>query len=150
MSKVIRPTPANLCHPIPEEEKKKHDIRCTWFHFQNNETHLKKFWMPDSVSKECYDCGEKFTAFRRKHHCRVCGQIFCSQCCNREVPGKIIRCSGIVLIIPNCEWYWTIDLEPRKIFLRRTDMLFCEKNWIWSNFELRYNDSRVHKWVEKP
>jgi anaerobic ribonucleoside-triphosphate reductase len=44
------------------------------------EAELKAFWMPDSVSKECYECGDKFTTFRRRHHCRVCGQIFCSKC----------------------------------------------------------------------
>lgn len=50
--------------------------------------------MPDSTAKECYDCCQKFSAFRRKHHCRLCGQIFCSKCCNQVVPGKIIMCSG--------------------------------------------------------
>ncbi|XP_060077952.1 1-phosphatidylinositol 3-phosphate 5-kinase-like [Ylistrum balloti] len=39
---------------------------------------FKQFWMPDSSCKECYDCGDKFTTFRRRHHCRICGQIFCS------------------------------------------------------------------------
>lgn len=43
--------------------------------FKQNQSDLKKYWMPDSVSKECYECGEKFTTFRRKHHCRVCGQV---------------------------------------------------------------------------
>ncbi|XP_065212151.1 putative 1-phosphatidylinositol 3-phosphate 5-kinase isoform X2 [Planococcus citri] len=66
------------------------------------DTNLKQYWMPDSVSKECYDCGEKFTTFRRRHHCRVCGQIFCSQCCNQEVPGKIIRCSGNLRVCTYC------------------------------------------------
>ncbi|KAG8233388.1 hypothetical protein J437_LFUL013168, partial [Ladona fulva] len=57
------------------------------------DTEFKQYWMPDSVSKECYECGEKFTTFRRRHHCRVCGQIFCSRCCNQEIPGKIIGCT---------------------------------------------------------
>lgn len=57
-------------------------------------TELHQFWMPDSKSKECYDCGQKFSTFRRKHHCRLCGQIFCSKCCSQVVPGKIISCSG--------------------------------------------------------
>lgn len=58
------------------------------------DTEWRKFWMPDANSKECYDCSAKFTAFRRKHHCRLCGQIFCSKCCNQAVPGKIIDCAG--------------------------------------------------------
>ena len=38
-----------------------------------NEAEFKQYWMPDSVSKECYECSYKFTALRRRHHCRICG-----------------------------------------------------------------------------
>ncbi|KAJ8957069.1 hypothetical protein NQ318_007282 [Aromia moschata] len=70
---------------------------------QNYEdTELKQYWMPDSVSKECYECSEKFTAFRRRHHCRVCGQIFCSQCCNQQIPGKIFGCTGDLRVCTYC------------------------------------------------
>ncbi|XP_021945128.2 1-phosphatidylinositol 3-phosphate 5-kinase isoform X2 [Folsomia candida] len=68
----------------------------------NNQSDLKKYWMPDSVSKECYECGEKFTTFRRKHHCRVCGQIFCSRCCNQEIPGKVIGYTGDLRVCVYC------------------------------------------------
>ncbi|RZC37228.1 DEP and/or FYVE domain containing protein, partial [Asbolus verrucosus] len=34
------------------------------------DSELKQYWMPDSVSKKCYECCEKFTTFRRRHHCR--------------------------------------------------------------------------------
>ena len=54
----------------------------------------RQFWMPDSSCKECYDCGSKFTTFLRRHHCRICGQIFCSRCCNQEVPGRVIGFQG--------------------------------------------------------
>lgn len=40
----------------------------------------KKYWMNDSFVSECVNCLRPFTAFRRKHHCRFCGQIFCSAC----------------------------------------------------------------------
>ncbi|KDR20319.1 1-phosphatidylinositol 3-phosphate 5-kinase isoform X2 [Zootermopsis nevadensis] len=66
------------------------------------DTDFKQYWMPDSVSKECYDCGERFTTFRRRHHCRVCGQIFCSRCCNQEIPGKIMGCTGDLRVCTYC------------------------------------------------
>lgn len=44
----------------------------------------------------------KFTTFRRKHHCRLCGQIFCSKCCNQVVPGKIINCSDDLKVCTHC------------------------------------------------
>ncbi|XP_037956790.1 putative 1-phosphatidylinositol 3-phosphate 5-kinase [Teleopsis dalmanni] len=66
------------------------------------DTDLQRFWMPDSKAKECYDCTQKFSTFRRKHHCRLCGQIFCSKCCNQVVPGKIIKCSGELKVCNYC------------------------------------------------
>jgi 1-phosphatidylinositol-3-phosphate 5-kinase len=65
-------------------------------------TDLQKLWMPDDKSRECYDCAQKFTTFRRKHHCRLCGQIFCSKCCNQIIPGKIIKCSGDLRVCTYC------------------------------------------------
>uniref|UniRef100_A0A182P8S8 1-phosphatidylinositol-3-phosphate 5-kinase n=1 Tax=Anopheles epiroticus TaxID=199890 RepID=A0A182P8S8_9DIPT len=65
-------------------------------------TELQKFWMPDSTSIECYDCSVKFTTFRRKHHCRLCGQIFCTKCCNQVVTGKIINCSEDLRVCNYC------------------------------------------------
>nr|CFW94242.1 Eka-PIP kinase protein [Euperipatoides kanangrensis] len=63
---------------------------------------FKQYWMPDSNCKECYDCGDKFTTFRRRHHCRVCGQIFCSRCCNQEIPGKLMGYTGELRVCKYC------------------------------------------------
>ncbi|BFZ53030.1 Mitochondrial distribution and morphology protein 12 [Savitreella phatthalungensis] len=40
----------------------------------------RDFWMKDSNVQSCFRCEAVFTTFRRKHHCRLCGQIFCSSC----------------------------------------------------------------------
>ncbi|XP_034244231.1 1-phosphatidylinositol 3-phosphate 5-kinase isoform X2 [Thrips palmi] len=69
------------------------------------ETDLKQYWMPDAVSRECYDCGERFTTFRRRHHCRICGQIFCSRCCSQEVPGRVLGCTGDLRV---CTYCWKV------------------------------------------
>uniref|UniRef100_A0A8C9VB94 1-phosphatidylinositol 3-phosphate 5-kinase n=1 Tax=Scleropages formosus TaxID=113540 RepID=A0A8C9VB94_SCLFO len=61
---------------------------------KSQDSDLKQYWMPDSQCKECYDCNEKFTTFRRRHHCRLCGQIFCSRCCSQEIPGKFMGYTG--------------------------------------------------------
>uniref|UniRef100_A0A5S6R442 1-phosphatidylinositol-3-phosphate 5-kinase n=1 Tax=Trichuris muris TaxID=70415 RepID=A0A5S6R442_TRIMR len=55
-----------------------------------NRSNFRQCWMPDSSGKVCYECREKFTTFRRKHHCRICGQIFCSRCCSQEVSGHLL------------------------------------------------------------
>ncbi|XP_063396622.1 1-phosphatidylinositol 3-phosphate 5-kinase-like isoform X1 [Mytilus trossulus] len=63
---------------------------------------FKQYWMPDESCRECYDCGDKFTTFRRRHHCRICGQIFCSKCCNQELQGRIIGYKGGIRVCTYC------------------------------------------------
>ncbi|XP_048584999.1 uncharacterized protein LOC5520963 isoform X2 [Nematostella vectensis] len=43
-------------------------------------------WVPDERVKECHDCKQRFTRFKRKHHCRACGQVFCGDCSKQRVP----------------------------------------------------------------
>lgn len=58
--------------------------------------------MPDKICKVCYDCGEFFTFFRRRHHCRLCGQIFCGQCSSAFVDGVPHGFSGPVRVCNFC------------------------------------------------
>ncbi|VDO95350.1 unnamed protein product [Heligmosomoides polygyrus] len=58
-----------------------------------NRSNFRQYWMPDSTGKECYQCEERFSTFRRRHHCRLCGQIFCAKCCNVHVPGSALGSS---------------------------------------------------------
>jgi len=37
-------------------------------------------WVPDNEVSNCCCCKSKFTIFRRKHHCRRCGNIMCGDC----------------------------------------------------------------------
>ena len=37
-------------------------------------------WVPDKSSSTCYACARPFDWLRRKHHCRLCGYIFCGEC----------------------------------------------------------------------
>ena len=39
-----------------------------------------RFWQPDSSSRICSRCSRQFRVFRRRHHCRWCGRLFCSSC----------------------------------------------------------------------
>ena len=36
-------------------------------------------WLKDSEASKCFKCSKSFFIFRRKHHCRKCGYIFCSK-----------------------------------------------------------------------
>ncbi|KAG0000607.1 hypothetical protein BGZ79_005735 [Entomortierella chlamydospora] len=45
-------------------------------------------WKPDSSTNFCTwpGCRLEFSLFDRRHHCRKCGDIFCSTHCSKEVP----------------------------------------------------------------
>ncbi|GFY21570.1 lateral signaling target protein 2 homolog [Trichonephila clavipes] len=49
-------------------------------------TFQKPNWMPDTEADSCLNCDIKFSQFRRKHHCRNCGKIFCNKCCLEKIP----------------------------------------------------------------
>ena len=37
-------------------------------------------WAPDNVTNACMHCGDPFSMFKRRHHCRKCGKCVCSAC----------------------------------------------------------------------
>lgn len=43
-------------------------------------------WLPDSEAESCLKCSVKFSFRKRRHHCRACGLIFCSNCCSAKMP----------------------------------------------------------------
>lgn len=55
-----------------------------------------QFWMPDRYCKVCYGCEEAFTMYRRRHHCRMCGQIFCNTCSSFYIEGAMFNTPGLV------------------------------------------------------
>ncbi|KAM6161058.1 FYVE and coiled-coil domain-containing protein 1 [Erethizon dorsatum] len=45
-------------------------------------------WLGDTEATHCLDCKREFSWMVRRHHCRVCGRIFCYYCCNNYVLTK--------------------------------------------------------------
>lgn len=46
----------------------------------------RDFWMPDQSCRVCYECDSPFTVFNRRHHCRLCGRVFCAKCAANSIP----------------------------------------------------------------
>ena len=59
-------------------------------------------WMPDKICKVCYNCEDQFTMYRRRHHCRMCGQIFCDRCSS--------ECVCVCLFL--CLYFYTHNTNP--------------------------------------
>ncbi|KAI6210253.1 1-phosphatidylinositol-3-phosphate 5-kinase [Aphelenchoides besseyi] len=67
-----------------------------------NQSVFRQYWMPDSSAKECYECHERFTTFRRRHHCRFCAQIFCGKCCGKQISGADLGYTGMLRLCNYC------------------------------------------------
>jgi phosphatidylinositol 3-kinase len=50
-------------------------------------------WVDSNLVHRCQLCEMYFTFLNRKHHCRACGGVFCSTCCNKyiEIPENLIK-----------------------------------------------------------
>jgi len=58
-------------------------------------------WELDSAVNSCQSCPASFDLLTRKHHCRFCGKIFCSQCASSEMKHLLSlkperACSGCI------------------------------------------------------
>ncbi|KAF2224625.1 hypothetical protein BDZ85DRAFT_196656 [Elsinoe ampelina] len=62
----------------------------------------KEFWMKDENARDCFYCGDAFSTFRRKHHCRTCGQIFDAKC-TTLVSGRPFDLPGTLRLCRPCE-----------------------------------------------
>ncbi|XP_051947723.1 FYVE and coiled-coil domain-containing protein 1 [Xyrauchen texanus] len=48
----------------------------------------EQWWLVDKDTTHCLDCQSQFTWWLRRHHCRLCGRIFCYYCSNNFVMTK--------------------------------------------------------------
>ena len=56
---------------------------------------LSSPWEFDELQRTCASCDTEFNPLNRRHHCRLCGKIFCNECSNQRA---LIPPSSIVLV----------------------------------------------------
>jgi hypothetical protein len=63
------------------------DIFSNYFQKRNDK------WVDSTIIQRCQLCDTYFNFFTRKHHCRACGGVFCTNCCNKfmTIPESIIK-----------------------------------------------------------
>jgi len=71
----------------------------------------KPVWVPDSSSDKCEMCSVPFTFFNRRHHCRRCGHLFCSECCSLNV--SLPQEFGYTERVKVCSKCFTVTLNDR-------------------------------------
>jgi hypothetical protein len=70
-------------------------------------------WVPDNDCLQCTSCGNAFTVFRRRHHCRNCGRLFCSRCSSNEMPIPELGYDSNVRVCNLCYLYKVNPFTPR-------------------------------------
>ena len=104
-------------------------------------------WMPDQLCKQCHGCEAPFTVFRRRHHCRLCGQVFCSSCSASfvQVEDSTLRSCA------RCFEEWeqsqigdkathgtsTIQLQPSSAALDQEQIMLLEQPLMTSSSQLQ-------------
>merc|ERR1712232_170604 len=76
-------------------------------------------WMPDESACSCSKCEEKFTMFRRRHHCRACGELCCAQCAPRTsniLPtfAKLSQQPTFKRLCKDCAQGWLIQRQRQR------------------------------------
>nr|CCC91326.1 putative zinc finger protein [Trypanosoma congolense IL3000] len=67
-----------------------------------DERTLSGVWKPDSATVTCGSCDVAFTLFRRRHHCRSCGGVFCTSCSNTYVRIPLLHDTELQRVCREC------------------------------------------------
>lgn len=59
-------------------------------------------WLKDEGADFCAACAVRFTLYERRHHCRNCGQVFCSRCSRFESEISRLRILKPVRVCQAC------------------------------------------------
>ena len=122
--------------------------------FQEIMQHRK--WQRDDQFDQCRSCSTAFGLWNRKHHCRLCGDIFCDECS----PNRNIKCCyRDNLIMRACQPCFDIFTERWSLFhsLQRRWMksegklsdCFLPSHPDFETTHLRINESLDNKLFQK-
>lgn len=73
--------------------------------------HYKVGWLLDGCASRCFACKVRFSPAFRRHHCRACGNIYCSKCTDLRISVSNVSVRACVLCHTrfNCRSLWALD-----------------------------------------
>ncbi len=99
----------------------------------------KTMWIPDEKAQTCYNCRKEFSAiFLRKHHCRICGNVFCKECSSKTVEGKYWGSKKEIKVCDYCyKMYLKLDETLIETTIDNPNNLMDDISTINDNFNLK-------------
>ena len=87
-------------------------------------------WIPSENVTKCYNCGINFSMLNRKHHCRMCGRVFCNECSSgrSKIPSLINNS-----LSPQNKSYFSWENEEKRLCkecFRKVDFINKSKLYI--------------------
>jgi Phosphatidylinositol 3- and 4-kinase/FYVE zinc finger len=80
LSKSIMDAPDSSSGKSKKSKKKKKKVVSSANATKSRGARRMIKWVNDESVDTCYGCSEPFGYLNRKHHCRLCGRIFCQKC----------------------------------------------------------------------
>lgn len=68
----------------------------------------EKFYVPDDKAEICFKCLSKFSLLFRRHHCYICGNVFCKNCLNKIIQLTESANSKTIKV---CEYCHSMSIE---------------------------------------
>lgn len=103
----------------------------------------KPRWIADNQVRQCQGCDVPFTHFRRRHHCRHCGHVYCVKCCDQKTPlpylGYIhservcVRCHDHAKLV---EQAFSMQMNTKIVALEVLTIICKEKDQIKTVIEI--------------
>lgn len=95
-------------------------------------------WMADHSVDACPQCDRQFTMFYRRHHCRFCGSVVCSGCCQEKTIHPKTETDELMcflcstnrrpIIAPSCAEGEDVDEEASRQMQAMLDGLASEES----------------------
>eukprot|EP01102_Stenamoeba_stenopodia_P012075 TRINITY_DN3769_c0_g1_i1.p1 TRINITY_DN3769_c0_g1~~TRINITY_DN3769_c0_g1_i1.p1 ORF type:complete len:183 (-),score=12.42 TRINITY_DN3769_c0_g1_i1:39-587(-) len=86
---------------------------------------VRPIWTPDEAVSRCQQCDQAFSTFKRRHHCRSCGLVFCDRCTSKKLELPKLGYDRPVRICPPCYRRVTsrnAQSEPSRLMSERTSV----------------------------
>lgn len=94
-------------------------------------------WVPDHAAPNCMNCSRLFSPVRRRHHCRMCGKVFCSACSSHRTKLPQFNYHNPVRVCDDCIGGIKIENSSSDIISeRKIDGIPSDSNIEVSNIEV--------------